>query len=224
MSEIVGAWLLATGTLLTMISLLWLLVAAYRTHIAWGLAGTFTFPVGVVAFGLVKFRRARRPLSLLCFGVLLGGIPFFANVVERYVWGLGERERVIDGRLHLVLTGWDRKDYSILTRKPAVVVLEMANPDVTDETLELLIDLPELRELTINDSQTTDAGLSILQKLPNLETLRIARTKITKEGVAAFVAKPPTKLKNLDVSGNQIPASVLRPWKNADPEHRRYLQ
>ena len=104
-----------------------------------------------------------------------------------------------------------------------LAVLELGNPDVTDETLTLLSELPQLKELTLNDTMITDAGLEKLKNLPALESLRLARTKVTKEGIAAFLAEPPPKLRDIDVSGNSLPASALRKWKNADSEHRRYV-
>ncbi|NCX98127.1 MAG: hypothetical protein EBX35_06035, partial [Planctomycetia bacterium] len=139
--------------------------------------------------------------------------------------GLGERERVIDGARALNLTGWDRDGYAILAEKPDVAILEMGNPDVTDETLELLVGLPQLRELTLNDSAVSDEGLATLARLPALETLRIARTKVTPEGLRRFLDAPPRKLSQIDVSGNGIPATILRQWKNAagDTGERRYV-
>ena len=80
------------------------------------------------------------------------------------------------------LTGWDRKDYSLLGLLPDVSVLQMANPDVTDSVLEKLRDMKALHELDLNGTQVTDAGLGILRDLPALETLRLARTKITEKG------------------------------------------
>ena len=45
---------------------------------------------------------------------------------------------MVDGQQHLTLTGSDRKDYSVLKLKQDVAVLQMANPDVTDQSLESL--------------------------------------------------------------------------------------
>ena len=79
----------------------------------------------------------------------------------------------------------------------------------------MLGDLTKLKELTLNDSSITDAGLAKLAHLPRLESLRIARTQVTAEGVRAFLAAPPPRLRQIDVSGNDIPTSILRQWKNA---------
>ncbi|MEI7861822.1 MAG: hypothetical protein WCJ21_04295 [Planctomycetota bacterium] len=159
--------------------------------------------------------RLVRPLVLLTAGLAVGLAPFVYQQAYLAVFGLGERERIIDGQRALTLTGWDRGDYSLLRDKSDVGILEMGNADVTDDTLRLLDGFAKLQELTLNDSKITDAGLEILKTLPSLETLRLARTGITAEGVSAFLASPPPLLRQIDVSGNGIPTSILRRWKNA---------
>ena len=224
MSEVVGVGLLFGGLFLLVVGLLWLIVQGYRSSgILLAALLIVTTPVGPLIFGLIHFRKSLKPLALILAGLLIGAIPFAFSHGLELLLGLGERERIIAGERHLVLTGWDRPDYSILTSRTDVVVLEMGNPNVDDETLKLLLPLTKLRELTLNDSVISDEGLKLLRQLPALESLRIARTKITKEGVVEFLADPPVKLKDLDVSGNSIPASALRKWKNQEPETRRYV-
>ena len=224
MSEVVGVALLFGGLLLLVAGLMWLIVQAYRSR-GFLLASllVLTTPFGPLIYGLIHFRKCLRPLVMILAGLLVGAVPFAISHGLELLMGLGERERIIAGERHLVLTGWDRPDYSILNSRTDVVVLEMANPNVDDETLKLLVPLTKLRELTLNDSVISDAGLQFLRQLPALESLRIARTKITKDGIVEFLADPPAKLKELDVSGNSIPASALRKWKNQEPEIRRYV-
>ena len=69
--------------------------------------------------------------------------------------------------------------------------------------------------LVLTDTRITDAGLHKLQELKQLESLRIARTAVTPEGVAAFLADAPPTFREIDVTGNNIPTSILRKWKNA---------
>jgi len=211
MSEIIGATLIFIGLLAVVAGLGWLVVR--------GLS---------LVFGRVAARRLLAPLALVAAGLVVGAAPFAYQHLYMAIVGLGERERVIAGARALNLTGWDRGDYSILARKPDVVILEMGNADVGDETLALLAGLPNLRELTLNDSAVTDAGLATLARLPSLEALRIARTRVTPEGVRAFLAAPPPRLRQIDVSGNRIPTAILREWRNAgaaeDPQgERRYV-
>lgn len=209
MSEQIGVVLIFAGLLAATVGGLW--------AIGRGLA---------VLFGRRTVRQLVVPLALLGGGLVLGAVPFAAQRLSLAVFGLGERERVIDGERALVLTGWDRNDYAILAEKRDVAILEIGNPDVTDATLDLVVALPGLRELTLNDSAITDEGLAKLATLPSLETLRIARTKITPDGLERFLAAPPPRLRQLDVSGNGIPTGVLRRWKNAATEEdgeRKYV-
>lgn len=171
-------------------------------------------------------RRLLAPLALAGLGLVVGLTPFVAQRAYLALVGLGERERMVDGARALNLTGWDRGGYEILATKPDVAILEMGNSDVTDATLDLLQGLPLLRELTLNDTAVTDAGLAALARLPRLESLRIARTKVTPEGVQRFLDAPPPNLRQIDVSGNDVPAAILRRWKNAAADtgsERRYV-
>lgn len=198
-------------------------------------AGLFAVAVGGLwatgrGLGVLLWRKPVRrllaPVALLGVGLVLGVAPFVAQRAYLAIVGLGERERVIDGERALTLTGWDREGYAILAAKRDVAILEMGNPDVTDDTLELLEGLPQLRELTLNDTAVTDAGLATLARLPRLESLRIARTKVTPEGVQRFLDAPPPRLRQIDVSGNDVPTAILRRWKNAAADtgaERRYV-
>jgi hypothetical protein len=208
MSEQIGVVLLFAGLIAATVGLFWL--------VGRGLA---------VLFGRRTARQLLVPLALLGGGLVVGAVPFAYQHVYLRIVGLGERERMLDGERALNLTGWDRDGYEILAQRPDVAILELGNPDVTDETLDLLVGLPKLRELTLNDSGVTDAGLATLARLPALETLRIARTKITPEGLRRFLDAPPRRLSQLDVSGNGIPTTILRQWKNAagDAGERRYV-
>jgi hypothetical protein len=207
MSEQIGAVLIFAGLLAATVGLFWLLGR--------GMA---------VLFGRGHRRQLLVPLALLGGGLVLGAVPFAAQRAYLALVGLGERERVVDGERALVLTGWDREGYEILLERPDTAILEIGNADVTDATLGLLLELPQLRELTLNDASITDLGLDTLARLPRLETLRIARTGITEEGLRRFLDAPPPSLRQLDVSGNGIPASILRRWKNAATEgERRYV-
>jgi hypothetical protein len=178
-----------------------------------------------VLLGRGSARRLRWSMALIAGGLVVGALPFVWQKAYLAIVGLGPRERVVEGSPAVVLTGWDRDDYSFLANRPAIEILEMANPDVTDATLDLLAALPRLKELTLNDTQITDAGLAKLAALPALEILRVARTQITPDGVKAFLTTPPPQLSQLDVSGCGIPASTLRAWKNAAPSgtDRRYV-
>ena len=208
MGEQIGVVLIFAGLLAAVIGLVWLIGRSLA-----------------VLLGKRQARQLLVPLALLAGGLVVGAVPFAYQHVYLRIVGLGERERMLDGERILNLTGWDRDGYGILAERPDVAILEMGNPDVTDETLALLLGLPRLKELTLNDTAVTDAGLATLARLPALETLRIARTRITPEGLRRFLDAPPRRLSQIDVSGNEIPTTILRQWKNAAGEtaERRYV-
>ena len=224
MSEVVGVILLLVGLIIVLWALGWLTVLSWKARgLLFALLVMFFTPIAQIVYGLLHFRMAKRPVLLLLAGMCVGAVPFAYSHGFELIFGLGERERIIDGERHLVLTGWDRPDYSILQIRTDTAVLEIANANVTDATLELLLPFKKLKELTLNDSTVTDAGLSTLRQLPALQRLRLARTKITSEGMTEFLATPPEGLIEIDVSGNSIPTSILRKWKNQDSQHRRYV-
>src|SRR5208337_307119 len=112
------------------------------------LAGLAVIAVGCLALivrGLRHWRKGLAPLVLI---------------------DLGPREKIVDGQRHITLTGWDRNDYTFLGSKQDVAVLQMANHDVTDRTLELLKGMNALKDLDLDNTQVTDAGLKILKDLP----------------------------------------------------------
>lgn len=224
MYEVFGVGVIFLGLILVLIGMLWLISNAWRTRKWLGVLTFLTAPFGPLTFGLVRFTQNKKALILVLVGLVVGAVPFAADRGYEFVFGLGERARVINGERYLTLTGWDRNDYgAVLLRYNDVAILEMGNPDVTDETLQLLVALPKLKELTLSDTPITDAGLQTLAKVSALESLRLQRTKITKDGVVAFLEDSPPKLVEIDVSGNSIPASALRKWKNVDSEHRKYV-
>ncbi|MFN9717618.1 MAG: hypothetical protein ACK58L_02925 [Planctomycetota bacterium] len=223
MLEVVGLWLVLIGSVLVLFGLLWLVRVAWKTHKVLGIVTLLTIPIGPLMLGLCKLRSARAPLSVVLVGLIVGAVPYWYGGLHDRLFGRSEQVRVIEGDVHLILTGADHDNYDQLKTATDVVVLEMANADVTDATLELLLPMTRLRELTLDDTQVTDTGLAVLRKLPALETLRLARTKVTKEGVEQFLSDPPPRLINLNVKGNSIPTAILRKWKNAEPETRKYL-
>ncbi len=215
--------LVAIGLVVFLIGSLWFLIRAFRTHLGWGLL-VLAFPfLGHIAFASFHLRKALVPLILIVVGATLGGVPLTFGPLQDYFLHQEGRFRWMEGDQYLNLTGWSNRDYSILKRKRDIAVLELGNADVTDGLLVELKEMPYLKELTLNDSQVSDQAFGTLRSLEKLQRLRMARTKITKEGLESFLADPPPELKEIDVSGNKIPTSVLRKWKNADPENRDYL-
>jgi len=98
----------------------------------------------------------------------------------------------------------------------------MANPDVTDQTLESLRPLSNLRELDLNGSSVTDAGLMTIRELPKLKILRLGQTRITDEGFTRALAAKDS-LQMLDLSGTSVSRETVKAWKSGKPK-RKALQ
>jgi hypothetical protein len=133
----------------------------------------------------------------------------------------GGREKQVQDELHITLTGVSAADYALLRNKPNVVVLQMANPAVNDETLLYLRGMDRLRELDLNDTKVTDEGLAVLAELPRLEELRLARTAITDAGFHKHLLGMES-LNKLDLTGTKVKGKTKREWKKAK-EGREYL-
>jgi hypothetical protein len=177
---------------------------------------------------LVSLRRrplSRWPLRLFLAGILLTATPFaYTHLIEPIVLRYFRPPYValVNGEVHVTLTGIPNYDYAKLPRFQAAAVLQMANPDVTDETLKLLRGFTQLRELDLNDTAITDAGLAELQHYPRLETLRLKNTRITDAGFRAHLLDRDS-LKQIDVRETQVKSRTLRDWK-MQKEGRKFLK
>lgn len=212
---------LVAGLILLAAGYAWLVARGFRQKTGWGLA-LLAPPWLPQAFAFaVKHRKpARGPFVLMFLGVLLLAIPYVLNFVNRTLVTLEPFEQMVGGERHVTLTGWARKDYdATIQGRPDVVVLQMANPDVTDETLASLEGLERLKELDLSGTAITDAGLAIVARLPALETLRLADTAITDEGFRAHLMGL-ERLKELDVRRTEVKASTVRAWRKDRPERK----
>ena len=154
-------------------------------------------------------------------GAAVVASPHAIKYYQREFVDLGPRLKIVEGEQHVTLTGWDKKDYALLERLPDTVVLQMANPDVTDETLKYLRGMNRLQELDRNDTQVTDAGLKEIAQLPKLQRLRLRKTRITDAGFRESLM-PMELLRNVDVTGTAVKGKTLREWKAAQ-QGRDYL-
>jgi hypothetical protein len=205
-----------SGLAVAAVGMLALVVAAFRQKVWWGV-GVLLFPPVALVFAARHPKKAGVPLGLLLLGCLAVAAPAAVNALRPI--DLGPRERLVDGERHLTLTGWDRSDYSVLRLKPDVVVLQMANPDVSDGTLALLAGMSRLKELDLNGSAVTDAGLKVLRGLPSLESLRLRDTKVSDAGFHESLS-PIETLKQLDLRGTAVTREAVQAWKDAKPGRR----
>jgi hypothetical protein len=179
----------------------------------------------VLGVSLRRWPRSRWPLRLFLAGILLAATPFaYTHLVEPIVFRYFRPPYValVDGEMHVTLTGIPNYDYAKLPRFREAAVLQMANPDVTDETLLFLRGFTQLKELDLNDTAVTDAGLAELQHCPHLETLRLKNTRITDDGFRAHLFDRDS-LKAIDVRETQVKSRTLRDWKQ-QREGRTFLK
>ena len=221
MFETYAAGILIGGIVLSLAALVWLAVRAFRVGRAWGFSCLF-FPPALLPFALFHRRKAIGPLLLLAFGVITTGATLGVNRFIVANLSLGLREAIVDGEGHITLTGWDQDDYSVLKNRRTVVVLQMANADVTDETLEMLAGMANLRELDLNDTRITDAGLETLAQLPALAILRLRGTAVTDAGFTHSL-KDQVSLLEIDARNTQIASRTLRDWKAENKDQRKFL-
>jgi hypothetical protein len=221
MLERYAMYVIALGALLGVVGYIWLVVRVFRYRRLWGV-GLIVFPPMALLFIWRHFRQAAGPVCLLLLAGVVVAAPYAVNYYERHFVPLQPYEQIVDGDLRITLTGLKDFDYTTLREKPEVVVLQMANPDVDDRTLENLKGLDRLAELDLNGTQITDEGLAIVATLPQLKTLRIARTKITDEGFHKhlFVME---SLVHVDLTGTEVKGKTKRDWKKRKPDAREYV-
>jgi Leucine-rich repeat (LRR) protein len=176
--------------------------------------------LGFLARPLRIWRKGLLPLALVGCGLIVTGFPLAYRAIAPV--NLGPREKIVEGQRHITLTGWDRKDYGFLGSKHDVIVLQMANPDVTDQTLEELRKMDHLEELDLSNTQVTDAGLKVLKDLPALRSLRLKNTKITDLGFRQFLVGKDS-LMQLDLSGTAVSQETAQAWRK-DRAGRRVLR
>lgn len=211
--EIYLFYVLAAGAVILALGFIALIIAAFRTHALWGFSTLFV--IGAPFFILFRWPRTRWPVYVCLLGAAVIGSPYAVNYVQQHFLDLGERDKIVDGERHLTLTGWSKDDYSILRLRPDTTVLQMANADVTDETLDYLKPLTKLRELDLNDTKVTDAGLAKLKDMP-LAILRLRNTAITDAGFREHLLKHES-LMELDLRGTAVAPATFREWRAAKP-------
>jgi hypothetical protein len=216
--ETVFEYSLYAGLVIAAIATLWLLATAY--HQSWKCGLLVTFVPVLLPWHIFRGQpRTAAPAALLAVGIALLAFP---PLYTRFMpIDLGERVTTVDGEKHVTLTGWNKNDYRAITRHPDCSVLQMANSDVTDSTLEFVEALPKLRELDLDNTQITDSGLKIIAALHELQRLRISRTRVTDAGFQESLAKHP-KLRQLWCPDTAIKRSSLEAWKQAG-ESRRFI-
>ena len=202
------------GGLLAGLAWIWLVVRAFRAAAELGVGDSLSSRRLGLSLRTAILARERFPLASFLVCLLVAALP--AIYTLSVPPDTSARERDVGGQEHLTLTGSDPKTAPDMKQKQDVAVLQMANPDVNDQSLEALKGMKLLRELDLNGSQVTDAGLETLKDLPALAKLRLARTKITDKGFrSALFAKE--SLMELDLRGTQVSRETTQAWHDAKP-------
>ena len=136
---------------------------AFREHRRWGLGALAFPPLGFIFAGRHPGKGAI-PLGLFLACLLVAATPAIYTLTVPPDRNAPQCN--VGGEKHLTLTGSDPNTAPDLKQKQDVAVLQMANPDVTDQSLESLKEMKLLRDLDLNGSQITDAGLEILKTFP----------------------------------------------------------
>jgi hypothetical protein len=189
------------------------------------LASILILGLVVLIGSFANYSKTRGPIRLGIVGVLLVATPFvWTRTIEPVVfnWISPAWVSKVNGELHVTVTGSKSFDYGQLKKYEDAVVLQMANADVTDETLKQLEGFKLLKELDLNDTQVTDAGLAILKNCPSLEKLRLSNTKITDAGFREHVL-PRDWIMEIEVSNTPVESKTLRLWK-AERDGRKFVK
>jgi hypothetical protein len=209
------------GAAIVLLGLIWLLVVAFRVKFLWGL-GLFLFPLLILVFVPKHFRVSWKPAAVIFLGCLMTATPFVTVRLFPEKIDLGERVKDVNGEIHITLTGWDRKDYSVLKQHSQAAVLQMANAEVTDATLEHLRGMENLYKLDLGNTQVTDAGMKVLKELPKLRELHLNGTKVTDAGMKELSAI--TTLERLDLRGTAVTKEAVEEWRKGNPKRRGMLK
>jgi Leucine-rich repeat (LRR) protein len=230
MSETLGFYLLILGGVLVVLGYLLILGAAFRYHLGWGFS-VLLFPPTAFVFASRQFLRSLGGVLVILLGLVVAVAPIVINKFHLIDVELKPTEKdventiVVDGKKvvqkepTLTVTGLKDFDYATLKEKPYLEVLQMANEDVTDQTLENLKGLTNLRELDLNNTQITDEGLKILNELPELKILRLKNTKITDEGFRQFLLQKES-LEQLNLDKTSVTRKTCDEWKKAKDGRR----
>jgi hypothetical protein len=219
--ELKALALIGAGALLGVLGGIWLLVRGWQVRWYWAFLMFFLPPL-VLLFLVLHFRKAIAPVVLILLGAALSAAPMVYTHFAKPDLGPFVATDP-DGNLIVGLNGWDRKDYSALTAYPNVVKLEMANPDVTDQTLEFIKDCKEIRELDLNRTQVGDEGLVVIAGLPKLEVLHMRGTKVTDAGFKKYLESLPT-LRQIDFRDTTVTMDSQKEWKKAQKGRKYYKE
>jgi len=183
--------------------------------------------LGLILLGLIWLaflffsiiRKAIWPMLLVTLGTTILVGPWVLSYTG-WLKDTRPRERIVGGETVLTVTGTEF-DYAALKNRGDLDILQMANKDVTDRTLEYLSHCKNLHTLDLNNTGITDAGLRAVSMLP-IRKLLLTNTAVTDQGVRQYLT-PMDSLMELDLLGTKVSKEAGKEWKTAKPK-RMLLQ
>ncbi|HEY9719595.1 MAG TPA: protein kinase [Trichormus sp.] len=100
--------------------------------------------------------------------------------------------------------------------KLPIIKLDLAKTGLTNKSLPVLAQMPDLSELWLTETDITDDGIAAVNSMPNLRALNLRATKITDKGLCAIHAP---KLLKLWLGDNQsFSQAGVRQFHNCNPD------
>jgi hypothetical protein len=214
LDERTGFAILAAGAVLLLVGFIWFVARGFGTSTLWGIVAVI--PGVNLLFPIQRFRRAAAPIVLMLIGGVIAATPYAINALVGEKVSTDAKIEQKQNEERITLTKADPSQYAILHNKKTFAIIQWANADVTDEQIEMLRGMTELRELDLNTAAITDKSLAIIATLPNLESLRIGCPNITDAGFREHIL-PLANLKQLDLTGSKVKRSTASEWTNAQP-------
>jgi hypothetical protein len=212
MWENLGPYFLGAGAALVLVGFAMLVVAAFRCHPAWGLGTVLVLPAPFFVVG--HFRKAIGSVLVMLLGIAVAATPLVINKLQLIPVENKPIEKTVEGEPTLTITDVKNYDYATLKDKTYLEVLQMANEDVTDQTLEYLKGLKQLYKLDLSNTQVTDDGLRVLRELPRLKILYLNGTKVTDEGIRQNIF-PIATLMELSLLRTKVTKKTRDEWHDA---------
>src|SRR4051794_25322318 len=136
----VALWFFIPALILGVFAYLWLIVKAFGVHAGWGIA-VLLFAPAALLFVPLNWKAGRAPAALFVFACVLFAGGFVAG---QFIETRDPRVKMVDGEKHITLTHAKGDEAALLKKNQDVVVLQMAECDVNDETLAAVAGLSEL--------------------------------------------------------------------------------
>jgi hypothetical protein len=219
MWEDLGPYFLGLGAALLVAGFALLVAVAFRHHLAWGLATLLVLPAPL--FVALHPRKTLRPVMVILLALAVATAPLVINKLELIPTHEKPVEKTVEGEPTLTVTGLKDFDYATLREKGYLEVLQMANEDVTDQTLNNLRGLKRLYKLDLSNTRITDDGLQALQDLPELRVLFLNGTGVTDDGIRHHVF-PIETLTELSLLRTKVSKKTRDEWRAAK-EGRKVL-